>query len=202
MPPFSPSLLLRCPFLLFLLLTVGGTFATARSAHAQTASQVYTQAVETFNRGDVEGAKQKLQRALEVDPNFRPASALLARITAAQRPGVPGPGISAKTLDHTVVPVEFNNTTLTSALEIIRQKAAETSGGKLQINFAVNLPPELANKKVTLKMDHVPLSEVLRYVGEMAGVSFEKEQYAILVTPAVDKAAASANPAPVGTPGS
>ena len=191
-------------FLRLLLLLVAAALVSPHRAPAQTTSQVYSQAVEAFNRGDMEGAKQKLQRTLEIDPNFRPATALLARIAASQRPGAAAtPGLSAKALEHTVVPVEFNNTPLTGALEYIRQKAAEASGGKLQINFAVNIPPELANKKITLKLDHVPVSEVLRYVGDLAGISFERQQYAIVVTPAPDKSAVTpANSAPVGTPGS
>ena len=187
--------------LLFGLLTLGILFPSAHQAHAQTASQVYTQAVEALNRGDVDGARQKLQLALEIDPNFRPANALLTRMAAAQRRGGAAAGLSTRTLERTVIPVEFNETTLTSALEYIRQKVAEDSGGKLQINFAINLPPELANKRVTLKMDHVPVPEILRYIGVMAGVSFEKQPYAILVTPAADKPVVpSANPAPAGTP--
>lgn len=189
--------------LLLLLLIVFATLASSNEAPAQTTSEVYSQAVEAFNRGDLDGAKQKLQRTLEIDPNFRPATGLLARIAAAQRPAAAAPGLSAKALEHTVFPVEFNNTPLTGALEYIRQKAAETSGGKLQLNFAMNLPPGLANKKITLKLDRVPVSEVLRYMGESAGVSFEKQQYAIVVTPAPDKSAvAPASPAPVGKPNS
>lgn len=180
---------------------VVGSFLAGGKVHAQTASQVYAQAVEALNNGDVEGAKKKLQLALEVDPQFRPASALLTRIAATQRQGGAAPGLPVKALARTVVPVEFNNTTLNSAIEYIRQKVAEDSGGKLQINFAINLPPELANKKITLKMDHVPVPEVLRYMGEMAGVKFEQQQYAIAVTPAGDNPAASSfTPSAVGKP--
>ena len=200
-PHFSLPRRARLALLLFLLIAAFVRFP--RYASAQTTSQVYSQAVEAFNRGDMDGAKQKLQRTLEIDPNFRPAAALLARIAAAQRPGAATPGLSAKTLERTVVPVEFNNPPLTGALEYIRQKAAETSGGKLQINFAVNLPPELANRMVTLKLDHVRVSEMLRYLGVLAGVSFERQQYAIVVTPAPDKSAVTpVNPAPAATPGS
>lgn len=181
------------PFLALLLLCE----ALPRPIHAQTASQFYAQGVEAYNKGDAAAAKHQLQLALEIDRNFRPATALLTKMATEQRPatGGPVPGMSAKALESTVVPVEFNNTTLTTAIEFIRQKAAEVSGGRVVINFAVNLPPELANRKVTLKMDHVPVSEMLRYLGEMTGVSFDRQPYAIVVTSAKGKAAEAVHPA-------
>ena len=164
----------------------------ANPVNAQTATQVYSEGVDALKQGDVETAKHKLELALEIDKNFRPASALLSRIVADQRAGgANASGLSLRALRTTVVPVEFKDATLTSALEFLRQRADETTGGKLKINFAVNLPPDLANKRVTLKLDRVPIMEVLRYIGECTGVSFQVQKYAIVVTPA----AATAPPA-------
>ena len=196
-PKFLPRPL---AILALLLLAVARPAGVAR---AQTASQVYTQGVDALNQGDTNGAKLKLQQALKIDPNFRPATALLARMAADQRHGAaPLVGLPARTLERMVVPVEFSNTTLDSAIEFIRQKVAEQTGGKLQINFAVNLPPEYLSKRITLKMDHVPVMEVLRYMGEQTGVQFEKQQYAIAVTPAVPKAAANPVKTAAPAPGS
>ncbi len=170
-------------------------FATVSRAD-QTATQVHSDAVEIYKRGDVESAKRQLQLALEIDKNFRPASALLSRISADQRGGgANAPGMTLRSLQTTIVPVEFKDTSLTSALEILRQRADETTGGKLKMNFSVNLPPDLANKHVTLKLDRVPVIELLRYLGESSGVSFQVQKYAILVTPAT-----AAAPAPVASP--
>ncbi len=163
-------------------------------ARAQTAVQVYSEGVEAYKQGDVDTAKHKLALALEIDKNFRPASALLSRIISDQRAGgADAPGVSVRTLEKTIVPVEFKDTTLTSALEFLRQRVDEMTGGTAKINFAVNLPPELANKRVTLKLDRVPVMEVLKYIGEFTGVSFQVQPYAILVTPT---AAPAASPTP------
>lgn len=189
-----PGRVILLPFLL--LLTAFPAFTPG--LRAETASQLYAQGVEAYNQGDAVGAQHKLQLALEVDRNFRPANLLLAKMAAEKRQATApaAVGMSVKVLERTVVPVEFSNTTLDSALEYIRQKALEDSGGKVAINFAVNLPPELVNKRVTLKMDHVPVPELLRYIGEIAGVSFDRQPYAIVVTPAAAKPKAeAANPA-------
>ena len=155
------------------------------AASAQTATQVYTEGVEAYKQGDVESAKHKLALALEIDKNYRPANVLLGRISAEERAGGANTaGISVKALQTTVVPVEFKDTTLSTALEILRQRTEEGTAGKLKLNFAVNLPPEFANKRVTLKLDRVPVMEVMRYIGELTGVSFQVQKYAIMVTPA------------------
>lgn len=193
MLPSKPCFLIVRPTLLFVACALVFAFAPSGHLWAQSASQTYAQGVEAYNRGDADGARQKFKLALEIDRNFRPAVGMLNRM-AAEKKQAASPTL-AKTLDRTPLSVEFSNTTLTSALEFIRSKVAEDSGNKLLLNFAVNLPPELANKKVTLKMDGVPVLEVLRYMGELTGVRFEKQQYAIMVTPALEKAAA---PTPVG----
>ena len=90
-----------------------------------------------------------------------------------------------------VVPVEFKDTSLQSAVEYLRQQIEQRSGGRAKANFVLNVPPEVANKKVTLQMNHVPVTALLEYLGNLAGVSFSVEKYAIVVTPA-----AISNPPP------
>ena len=167
------------------LLLVACLALVAGRASAQTASQLYTEAAQVYEAGNVESAKQKLRLALEVDKNFRPAAVLLARITADERQAGAAPsGASVQSLGRVFVPVDLNNTTLQTAIEILRQRIGESSGGKVAPNFVLRLPPDLANKKVTLHLDRVPATEAMRYLGSAAGVDFKVEQYAITVTPA------------------
>ncbi len=165
--------------------------------HAQTASQCYAQAIQAYNQGDIDGAKRQLALTLEIDKNFRPATALLQRIAQAQNASAgatPAAVVPVKSLERMVVPVEFKDTSLQSALEYIRRRIEAASGGRTAVNFVLNVPPELANKRVTLQMDHVPVTELLRYLGDQAGVSFQYQKYAIVVTPAVGMAAPSSTP--------
>lgn len=187
--------------LLLLIVLTATVFLTApRHICAQTASQVYNQAVETYSRGDKEGSAQQLLQALQIDRNFRPASVLLARIVQ-EKTQKDVPGFNKKTLDATRISVEFNNTPLTGALDFIRAKMAEATNDKVLINFAVNLPPDLANKKVTLNLQAVPVSEVLRYLGDLAGVKFDRQQYAMVVTPAGAVAPGGSSVVPSPPPG-
>ena len=177
------------------LLIVAVFLLGAHGVRAQTASQLYAQGVQAYEQGDVAQAKAKLQLTLEVDKNFRPATALLGRIALEQKATAganPAATVPVKSLARLIVPVEFKDTTLQTALEYLRQHVDAASGGKTQVNFVLNLPPELANKKISLQLDHVPVTEVLRYIGDLAGVSFQVQPYAILVTPAASAPAAAA----------
>ena len=123
---------------------------------------------------------------MEIDKNFRPAAALLAKITADERQAGAAPsGATVQSLGKVFVPVDLNGTTLQTAIEILRQRIGESSGGKVTPNFVLRLPPDLTSKKVTLHLDRVPATEAMRYLGSLAGVDFKVEPYAITVTPVV-----------------
>ena len=96
------------------------------------------------------------------------------------------------------MPVDFKDTSLQTAVEILRQRISEKSGGKMEVNFVLKLPPDLANKKISMHLDHVPATEVMRYMGSLAGVDFRMEQYAVMVVPAGSQSAPSSPGAPVG----
>jgi hypothetical protein len=183
-------------YLLVLFAVLGVVCLWPTRAQAQlTATQLYSDAVQSLKTGDVDDAKHKLELALEVDKSFQPASALLRRISLmqsqAQSGGTGAATVPRHTLETLSFPVEFKNTTLQTALEYIRQQVEQVSGGKAQVNFVLQLPPELANKKVTLELNHVPVMEVLHYLGDLAGVTFDVQKYAIAVTPAASAPAAT-----------
>ena len=53
------------------ILTAAVLLTGTSAAKGQSASQIYTDAVQTYEAGDIPGAKQKLRLALEADHNFR-----------------------------------------------------------------------------------------------------------------------------------
>ena len=176
-------------------LTTTAFFAGPSTARAQSASQFYTEAVQTYEAGDIAGAKQKLRLALEVDKNFRPAAALLTKIASDEKQAGAQPmGVSAQTLSKVIVPIDFKDTSLQTAIEILRQRISEKSGGKVEVNFVLKLPPDLANKRISIHLDRVPATEVMRYIGSLAGVEFKIEQYAVMVVPAGSSPSAASSP--------
>jgi hypothetical protein len=91
--------------------------------------------------------------------------------------------------------VELREASLTEALDFLRQKGTQLGEGKVAINFVLKLDEQTQGAKVTIALQKVPFAEVLRYIGELAGVQFVYEPYAIVVKPK-----GAAQPAPATTP--
>jgi hypothetical protein len=60
----------------------------------------------------------------------------------------------------------------------------ELTGGKLHPNFIYKGSSEDRTRpQITLRLANVPVSEVIRYVGELTGTSFAFEPHAVVGTP-------------------
>ena len=59
----------------------------------------------------------------------------------------------------------------------------KATNGQQSVNFVLSIPDEQAKTQtITLNLANVPFTEVLKYVGELAGLKFEYEKYAIKVS--------------------
>jgi len=80
----------------------------------------------------------------------------------------------------------------------LKQLLEKQTSGKTQINFVVQLSPDvLQTQIINLKLADVPFTEVLRYVGDLAHVTFVFEKYAVVV-----KGVETSTPAPQPVPAS
>ena len=166
----------------------------ASAALAVDVSELLTDAQRTYIRGDLTAAREKFGLVRKLDPNNRTADSFLRRIAgdeAAQQAGkAPPNGTEAMLKKIIVESVSLADSTLVESLEFLRQKGNQLGEGKVAINFVYQLDEPARNAKITLKLQKVPFTEVLRYVGELAGVEFKFEPYAIVV-----KSKAAAKPA-------
>lgn len=163
---------------------------------ADSVSQLLTEAQTSLLRGDVPTAKAKFQSVKSLDPKNATATAYLAKIAAMEAKESLS-GSQEKQLAKLILPkVEFKDATLTAALDYLKQTVNKLSEGKQSVNFVVKLSEEQVNKSVTLSMNGAPFTEVLKYVGDLANVSFTYDRYAITVNPT----APTAQAAPPATP--
>jgi hypothetical protein len=134
---------------------------------------------------------------MKIDPRNKTALGYLKMIKAqqAKQGGAPE---QEKQLQALVLPqIQFRDATLGSALDYMKNQAAKLSNNKVAVNFVVQLPDDVVNTRtVTLNLANVPFTEALRYLGDLGGVSFTYEKYAIKVTP---KAGAAAPTTPAGS---
>ncbi len=109
-----------------------------------------------------------------------------------------GRAYNRRKIDNIIIPsIDFEDATVEEAIEFLRQKAIEhdpmeTDPSRKGISFILRnkVAPggiaEPAGSPITLKLSNVPLSEVLRYVTELAGLKYKVEPYAIVITPQWD----------------
>lgn len=175
------------------------TFATG--AFADDVTDLMSDAQRTYVRGELAGAKDKFRLVLKLDPNNRTAQGYLRRIAAdeaTQTAGKAAPNATETALKKIILDkVDFKDATLVELLEYLRQKGNLLGEGKVAVNFVFRLEEQAKNTKVTLTLQKVPFTEVLRYIGELANVQFSFEPYAIVVKPRGAAPATTGNaPAP------
>lgn len=146
-----------------------------------------TEAQRAYLRNDLAGAKEKFELVRKVDPNNKTAISYLRRIIAdemQQNAGKAPRNATQEALAKMILDrVEFREASLAESLEFLKKKGTLLGEGKVAINFVLHLDEVTQNAKITISLQKVPFSEVLRYVGDLAGVTFVYEPYAIVVKP-------------------
>ncbi len=165
---------------------------TAAAPAAEDVTKLLSEAQTAYLRGEVDTAKSLFEMVNKLDPKNQVAIAHLRRIQAEQAQRGAG-NIQEKKFAALIIPkIEFREATLGAALDAIKKKADEASGGKLPVNFVLQLPEDVVKTQVvTLNLTNIPFTEVLRYVGGLANISFSYDRYAIVVKPAAGKEVSS-----------
>jgi hypothetical protein len=167
------------------LLFIGG----APLGRAQSTQEMFEEAKKAYYRGDLELAKAGLEAVISIDPRHTTARAYLGRIQhQIKEQGAKGGNNLEAQMTALIIPsIDFKEATLGSIIEFLPAKAAELTEKKFEPSIIFKGDPEeLERKKVTLKLTNVPMSEVLRYVGDLTEVKFVYDKYAVVATPVRD----------------
>lgn len=172
----------RC-FPLIVLLVCG-----VASLSAETVQETYARGVRAYIGGNNDAAKVLFTEVLRADPKNASAAAYLKRINAAKPPAD-----LRKQMESLVVSkIDFSDTSLSTVLDYLPKLAAKESGGKVALNLVRMFPAEIGEKPITLKLNGAPMSSVLDYVSQMAGLKVEYQTHAVVL--ALPKTAAQAAP--------
>lgn len=76
--------------------------------------------------------------------------------------------------------VDFSGVTLDEVVELLRVRSRDLDDEGRGISFIISAPPESRGKTISLNLSSVPLEEVLRYVGEMCGVTYKVDDHAVI----------------------
>jgi general secretion pathway protein D len=76
--------------------------------------------------------------------------------------------------------VEFSGVTLDEVVELLRVRSRDLDPQGKGIGFVISVPPEARSKPISLNLFNVPMDEILRYVGEMCGVTHKVDEHAVI----------------------
>lgn len=143
------------------------------------------EAQRAYIRNDLKGAKENFELVRQLDPSNGTAISYLRRILAEEKQkGGGSRNATQEALQKLIMEkVDFRDASLPEVLEFLKQKGTQLSGGKVAINFVLPQDENIQNAKVSLTLQKIPFSEVLRYVGELTGTQFVYEPFAIVVKP-------------------
>ena len=147
--------------------------------------KIFDDAKAAYNAGEYEKAAIGFRKVLKFQPGYVYARKYLSQTTAKIKSGTKNTvSLEDKLAKMQVTSVVFEDASLGMVMEYLSQKSAEISGGKVVANIIYKGPREDKEKKmVTLKLSNVPMTEVIRYVGQLTGIRFKYEEYAIVGVP-------------------
>jgi hypothetical protein len=165
-------------------LLVAVSLGVASSAWAADIQKLLTEGQTAFMRGDVPTAKRNFEMANKLDPKNPTVIGFLKQIAAAE---AKNPALASTEIEYRgiIIPqLQFKEATLNSAIEFMKKKVSDLTGGKKSINIVNKLGPEAQNTPITLNLTNIPFTEALRYIAELVGAKVEYQKYAVVLAPA------------------
>lgn len=83
--------------------------------------------------------------------------------------------------------LELAGATLEEVVEYLRITSRDIDPDGKGVDFIVNSAPEVASKSLTLTLLDIPLEEAVRYVTELAGMSYKLDDAAVVITSLSDQ---------------
>lgn len=168
---------------LAVIVVVGMTSAVV--AGPSNLQKVFNEAKAAYNAQNYEKAAVGFRQVLKYQPGYIYARKYLTLTEQKIREGGKVPvSLESKLAQLKIPSVEFAETNLGAVLTYLSQKSGEVSGGKVVANFIYKGPADdKQTKTVTLRLSNVPLTEVIRYVGQLTGTKFKYEEFAVVGIP-------------------
>jgi hypothetical protein len=168
--------------------------ATASQLSAQ---DLYTESVKLFDEGRYAEAAIGFEAVLKQRPNHVYARSYLGKSRAAITQGAGLKQTVELRLSKVIVPeINFQEASLGDVLQYISVRTGELTSGQLTPNVIYKGTSEQReNTRITLSLRNVPMTEVIRYVGQLSNTRFAYEEHAVVAEPTSSAAPASTAPA-------
>ncbi|MEM9016515.1 MAG: tetratricopeptide repeat protein [Verrucomicrobiota bacterium] len=189
-------------FLVFLLAAI-----LPFTAQAQSTQAVFNQGVALYKQQNYVEALAKFEAVLRANPGYVYARSYANKCKVAIANNTGPKNDIEGTLAKIVIPqLNFTDASIGEVLEYFSVRAEELTGGKFVPNFIYKgTTDQRDNTLITLNLRNVPMTEAIRYVGQLSRTQFRYEEHAIVADPNFGRGssapATNAAPAPVEPPG-
>ena len=197
----KPLQIVACTLTLFLAATVFAAGPTPAAASPEI-QQLLQEGQTAYQKGDLVAAKSAFEMVYSMDSRNITAINFLKLLKANKGTVNPKTLPIERQVASIVIPqIQFRDATLGSAVDYLKKSVDRQSGGKVAVNFVVQLPQEQINTQtVTLALSQVPFTEAVRYLASVANLEVEYQKYAIVLKPKNGESASAATVPGAGAP--
>lgn len=157
----------------------------APTAQGQSLQQVFNDGVTLYNQKDYTAALQKFEQVLRAKPTYVYARNYIGKCKAEIAKGAGQKNDTEAQIAQIVIPeINLSDAPIGDVLLYLSSRAEELSGGKMVPNFIYQGTSEQRqNTLISLNLRNVPMTEAIRYIGQLSRSDFRYEAHAIVVTP-------------------
>lgn len=158
----------------------------SQAQQGQSIDQVYKQGVALHEAGRYTEALAMFDLVIRSNPRHIHARKFRAQTALAIKTGAGAKKADMEgALKKVILPsVALEEAPIGDVLDYITQRTEEITAGKLTPNFVYKGNQEERNSTmVTLSLRNVPVSEVIRYVGQLTRTKFIYDEHAIIADP-------------------
>ena len=175
---------ISCLAMLLLLGSVEAAQMTKPRLTEQHLDMLFAQAGELLKAGRVDEAKHLCRQILRQEPGRLDAAEFLKSLEALESPlpqRDPAAELKRK-LETMVLPeVNFRDAKMEDVLAFLQKQTGLLSSDKTEVNFVSLLPAGEKLPPITVSLRRVPVSDVIRYVVELAGLRHRVEEHAVVI---------------------
>ncbi len=171
--------------LAFLLSASIFAIATLPAQAQLTTKEVYNEGVRLFKEGSYREALAKFETVLQYKKNDPYARSYATRCKTAIAQDLGSKNDLEGQMAKIILPqVNFADAPIGDVLDYFTSRAEELTSGKFVPNFIYKGTPEQRqNTLITLSLRNVPMTEAIRYVGQLTKTRIKYEQHAVVVDP-------------------
>ena len=169
----------------------------APTAPSPEITQLLNDGKTAYQKGDYEAAKSAFEMVYSMDSRNITAINFLKLLKAQKPVSLKSLPIERQVAGIVIPQVQFRDAPLSSAVDYLKRAVARESGGKVAVNFVVQLPTEQTlTQTVTLSLSQVPFTEAVKYLASVSNLDVEYQKFAIVLKPKDGTAAVTPTSAP------